>query len=150
MIEVRLIGASGNPAEVLSSGQLAVAPLHFSTPVSIKLDVAGQAYNFFSPAPGFRYIITEIILTADKNVTTDALVEVFEATAADSTVVTKPLFTIEQLKNTTLALTGLNWEVNSGVYINAKTDDDDVYATISAFSIKETVVGASLGTGEDA
>ena len=151
MIQVRLVGADGTPVTVLPSGQLAVAPRRYSDPISIKLDVANQAYNFFSAVPGRKYVITEIVLTADKGVTTDALIEIFEASAADSAVVAKMIFKTEMLKNTVLALIGLNWEVNAGTYLNAKTDDDDVYATISAFYIDDdgsTDVG--LGTGEDA
>lgn len=151
MIDVRIVGASGHVAEVLHAGEIASAPRHFSRPVSIKLDVINTAYNFASAVAGKHFIITDIILTADKNVTTDALVEVYEASSAGSTVVDKTIFKIELLKNTTLALTGLNWEVNTGKYLNAKTDDDDIFATI-AYHVHPNngTANEGVGTGEDA
>ncbi len=151
MIDVRIVGASGHVAEVLHAGEFAVAPRHFSRPVSIKLDVVNQAYNFASAAVGKHFIITDIILVADKNVTTDTLVEIYEASGPDSTVVDKSIFTIEMLKNSTIPLTGLNWAVNTGKYLNAKCDDDDVYCTI-AYHIHPEDEGESggVGVGEDA
>ena len=150
MIQVLLAGRDGRIVRVLPSGQIAVAPVHFSRPASIKLDVAGQAYNFASAAPGKKFVITEIVLTADKNVTTDALVEVYEASAPDTASVDKTIFKIEMLKNTSIVLTGLHWSVTSGKYLNAKTDDDDVYATIAHY-IQDDDADAdlSLGVGED-
>jgi hypothetical protein len=101
--------------------------------------------------PGSQFIITDIILIADKNVTTDTLVEIYEASGPDSTVVDKAIFTTEMLKNSDLVLTGLNWKVNSGKYLNAKTDDDDVFATIAYnLHFDDKTGDVNFGTGEDA
>ena len=150
-IDVRMVGADGTPVAVLPAGEIAVAPRHFSTPVSIELDVADQAYNFASAAPGFIFIITSIVLTADKNVTTDCIVEIYEASTPDATTIDKSILTIEMLKNSTTSLTGLNWRVSTGKYLNAKTDDDDVFCTI-AYHIHpdDGDATAALGRGEDA
>ena len=97
------------------------------------------------------FIITDIILNADKGVTTDTLVEIYEASGPDSTVVDKSILTTEMLKNSDLALTGLNWKVNTGKYLNAKCDDDDVFATI-AYHIHpdDGSENIGIGIGEDA
>lgn len=155
MLKVQLVdAATGSGAKILEAGELVVAPRHFSTPISIKVDVINQAYNFASAVAGQKFIITDIIMTADKNVTTDALVEIYEGSTASTTVVDKTIFKIEILKNTSISLTGLNWEVASGKFLNAKTDDDDIFLTIAYHIHPDTGeapnVIAGLGKGEDA
>lgn len=155
MLKVQLVDPStGTIARILPAGELTVAPRHFSTPVSIKLDVINQAYNFASAVAGQKFIITDIIMTADKNVTTDALVEIYEGSTATTISVDKTIFKIELLKNTSITLTGLNWEVAGGKFLNAKTDDDDIFMTIAYHIHPDTgsspSVVAGLGKGEDA
>lgn len=154
-LKVHLVdSATGARAKILQAGEQVVAPRHFSTPVSIKLDVINTASNFASAVAGQKYIITDIVMTADKNVTTDALVEIYEGATATTTTADKTIFKIEILKNTSLALTGLNWEVSSGKYLNAKTDDDDIFMTIAYHIHPDTGaapnVVAGLGKGENA
>ena len=154
-LKVNLVDpTTGSVAKILGAGELTTTARHFSTPVSIKLDTINIAYNFASAVAGQKFIITDIIMTADKNVTTDALVEIYEGASAAATSADKTIFKIEILKNTTLSMNGLNWEVASGKFLNAKTDDDDIFMTI-AYHIHPDVdssqsVVAGLGKGEDA
>jgi len=154
MLKVQLVDSTtGIVAKILGAGELATAPRHFSTPVSIKLDTINTAYNFASAVAAKKFIITDIIMTADKNVTTDALVEIYEGATAITTTVDKTIFKTEILKNTDLILTGLNWEVAGGKFLNAKTDDDDIFMTIAYhinpdMGASENVI-AGLGKGED-
>ncbi len=154
MLKVQLVdAATGASAKILEAGELVVAPRHFSTPISIKLDLVNTAYNFASAVAGQKYIITDIVMTADKNVTTDALVEIYEGATPTTITVDKTIFKMELLKNTSLAMNGLNWEVASGKYLNAKTDDDDIFMTIAYHIHPDTGaapnVVAGLGKGED-
>lgn len=130
-IQIEDSQGSGRAAKVSGIGQLIVAPYDFSSPSVQKLEVAGTAYNFVSPITGFIIIVTGLILYANKNVgVNDATVDIYEASAIDSTVIDKSIFQTEMLKQTPLALTGLNLKVSEGKWLNGKTDDDDVFVTV--------------------
>lgn len=127
---------SGNRATVTRFGQLVVAPVDYSTPVAKTLDVINTAYNFVDPVMGKNIVITDIILTANKNVGAgDATVVVYEANAPDTTTSDKDIINLEMIKQSNLALTGLNMIVSEGKFVNAKTDDDDVFVTIMYYRV---------------
>jgi hypothetical protein len=62
-------------------------------------------------------------------------VVVYEGTSATTTTVSKTLFQIEMAQVSNIALTPINILVDSGKYVNAKTDDDDVHMTIMGYYI---------------
>jgi hypothetical protein len=127
---------SGNRATVTRFGQLVVAPVDYSTPVAKTLDVINTAYNFVGPVMGKNIVITDIILTANKNVGAgDATVVVYEADAPDTTTSDKDIINLEMIKQSNLVLTGLNMIVSEGKFVNAKTDDDDVFVTIMYYRV---------------
>jgi hypothetical protein len=124
----------GSEARVSSRGQLVVAPLDFSTPYNVKAEVINTAYNLVKPKLGWQFIVTDILLYANKNVgAADATVNLYEATAVDSLTIAKSIIEIEMLKQTSINLTGLNMIVTEGRWINIKTDDDDIFATIMGY-----------------
>ena len=129
-------GKSGNRARVTRFGQLITAPVDYSTPVTGKLEVINTAYNFIVPTMDQNVIITDIILTANKNVgASDATVIVYEADEADELTAYKEIINIEMIKQSNLVMTGLNMIVTAGKYVNAKTDDDDVFVTIMYYRV---------------
>lgn len=135
-LPVRLLGLDqlGNIKEVTvtSTGELAVAPLFFDEASYNELDVINTAYNFYGPRAGEQFVITNLIMSADKGVsgTTDADVIVYEASSADTTTEDKILIhlTIGQSQNLSMPVQYLL--VNEGAFINAKTSDDDVHLNI--------------------
>lgn len=125
----------GNRASVTQIGQQIVAPFAYDLVIAKTLDTDNVAVNFYKPRVDFQFVITGILLTADSNVTGSALVDVYEATAIDGTTIDKAILHVEILKNDFRDITGLNILASNGTYINAKTDDNDVFVTIMGYYI---------------
>lgn len=126
----------GYGAKVTSRGQLVVSPLDYSTAYNATADVINTAYNLIEPRTGQRFVITAILLYANKNVGAgDATVVLYEATSSSTTTASKTIFTAELPKSATRDLTNLNLIVSEGVWVNIKTDDDDIFATIFGYYI---------------
>ena len=129
--------STGNQVKVTSRGQLVTAPLDFSDPVQNDLTVTCTAVNFFAPSSGQRLVITSILIGADRAVSQacGAIVEIYEATSATSTIVAKGIIKTGIVKNGTLPLLPLNFLATQGVWINAKTDDANINITIAGYFI---------------
>lgn len=133
--------STGNRATVTRFGQLVTAPVDYSIPISKTLDVVNTAYNFVEPVVDKSIVITDIILTANKNVgATDATVTLYEAEEVDTTTSTKDILNLEMIKQSNLVLTGLNMIVSEGKFVNAKTDDDDIFVTIMYYRVPVRVL----------
>tara|TARA_R110000772_G_scaffold99814_1_gene199784 strand:+ start:444 stop:863 length:420 start_codon:yes stop_codon:yes gene_type:complete len=127
---------SGVKARVSEFGQLAVAPLAYSKPSFKKLTVVNTAYSFIAPEEGHQIVITDIILTANKAVgTNDATIDIYEAESPTTTVITTSIIELEMIKQSNLVLTGLNLLIPQGLWVNAKTDDNDVFVTIMFYRV---------------
>jgi len=122
-------------ATVTSIGQLVIAPYAYDEVVSGILDVDNTAVNFFGPKTGKQFVLTTILLNANKSVSTDCIVDIYEATTDVTATITKSILSIEMLKNTSRDITGLNLLITEGRYINGKTDDDDVFVTLMGYYI---------------
>jgi hypothetical protein len=122
---------------VSQQGELIVAPASYSTAKATSLIAADTAYNVVDQRANSRIVITSIILYANKDVgVNDATVEIYEATAPDTTTVSKSIFKTEMLKQTNLAVSGLNLVTNPGVFLNIKTNDASVFSVIGAYYVK--------------
>jgi hypothetical protein len=127
---------SGNRATVTRFGQLVVAPVDYSVPVAQTLDLVNTAYNFVEPSQGQNIVITDIILTANKNVgVNDATVTLYEASDVNVTVSDKDILNLEMIKQSNIVMTGLNMIVSEGKFVNAKTDDNDIFVTIMYYRV---------------
>ena len=119
-------------ARVTKFGQLVTAPLQYSTPVAKSLNAINTPFNFIEPQPGQSIIITDILVSADKNVsnTTPCDVNVFESDGIDSSNVIQTLIRPQLLRGDYQNVTGLNLIVPPGFWVNATTDDDVILLTI--------------------
>ena len=133
-IPVRLFGGA-NPINSSKIGQLIVAPFAYDDVVAKTLETDNTAVNFYRPQVNMRFVITGILLTADSNVTGSALIDVYEATTASETTIAKAILHVEILKNGSRDITSLNILATEGTWINAKTDDDDVFVTIMGYYV---------------
>jgi len=135
-IPVRIIGGSSE-VNVSQIGQLITAPFAYDLVVSKTLDTDNVAVNFYKPRVGFQFVVTGLLITADKNVTQDCIVDVYPANSETDTVVpsTTGILHIEMLKNGSRDILGLNIVAGEGVYINSKTDDNNVFVTIMGYYI---------------
>lgn len=128
---------SGKVAKVTKFGQLVIAPIAYSTPVTIELDATATAFNFITPEQGSQIVITDIIAAANKNVsaTTPANIEIFAADSAES-ITPDPLIVSPQLvRSSNAGATGLNLLVEEGKWVNATTDDAEILVTIMFYRV---------------
>lgn len=137
MISVNIKDAhgGGTSARVTSIGELVVAPISYSDVSTKTLDVDNTPVNFYPPLAGQQFVITSIHLNANKSVTQDCLVEIYEATGIDITAVAKSILSIEMTTNSFRDIPSLNLLVSKGVFINGRTDDDDVFTSILGYYI---------------
>lgn len=124
-------------AGVTSIGQLVVAPFAYDETVFNTLDVAGTAYKFYDPKPGQQFVITGVLAFADKDVAdnSDTEIVVYEATSDSTATVDKTLLQFGMGKLTSIPILPLNILVNEGLFVNAKTGDDDIHMTIMGYYI---------------
>lgn len=139
-LKTEIVDGTGdsNRAKVTKYGQLIVAPLDYSTVSTTKMEVANTAYSYISPKMGFKIVITEILLYANKNVGAgDATVIIYTSDVGPtSTTVKETIIETEMVKQTTRDLTGLNLIITEGGrWVNGKTDDDDVFCSIGYYYV---------------
>ena len=127
---------SGMTARVTQFGQLVTSPIAYSTPVEHALTVDDVPVNFIEPEANHQIVITDIILSTDRNVGANgAIVQLYCSDAPDSSTVNSSILNIEMLKNTSRDLIGLNFLINSGFWVNAVTDDNNVQITVGYYRV---------------
>ena len=133
---IRLVGKNDQAVLVTEFGQLVVAPIDYSTSVNAEMSVDDQAYNLVGPSSGQEIIVTDIILTANRNVgVNDATVTIYIADGPDVTAEAGDILQLEMLKQSTLSLNGLNLKIPKGKWINAKTNDNTVFVTLMFYRV---------------
>ena len=126
---------SGVSAKVTEFGQLVTSPIDYSVSSQIVATVDDLPYTLVSPQNGRSIIITTVLLTANRNIgVNDATVTVYAASTATATS-GDDIFQVELAKNGQLVLTGLNLRVNSGLFLNVKSNDSTVYATVLYYRV---------------
>jgi len=132
------IEVNGIRARVTKAGELVVAPFTYDETEFRELAEDDTAYNFYEPKPKHFFVITGFNMKADRDVsqTIDAEVIIYEATSKTETTVSKVLFQEAMVRGERTSLT-THIRVNSGVWINAKTSDDDIHMTIMGYYIPE-------------
>ena len=116
-------------------GQLIVAPYAYDLVVSIVIDTNNTAFNFYKPKSHHNFIITSLLLGASTGVKDWSLIDVYSANSEDSTAIKKSILHAEVRKNDYRDIVPMNVLVEEGDYINVKTDDKDVYVTITGYYI---------------
>ena len=126
---------TGVGAKVTEFGQLVTSPIDYSVSSQIVATVDDLPYNLVGPEHGRSIIVTSIILTANKDVgVNDATVTVYSSSTETSTT-GADVFQIELARNGQLVLSGLNLKVESGLFLNVKTNDTTVYATVLYYRV---------------
>ena len=131
-IPAYLVGRNGQQVSVNDAGELLISEGPFDLTVFNELDIANQAYNFYGPKGQKQFVMTGFLIYGDKQVspTTNATVVIYEASAPDSATVDRVLIQVEVGQNQAVPFPSIRVLANRGVYINAKTDDDDIHMTI--------------------
>ena len=131
-------GETNDSAKVTSRNQLVVGQAEFSSATSIVLIVDDVPINLVGPNSGNNYIITDIIIRGDKNIsnTIDAIVSIYESSVGPvSTTQNKVVLSTVIPRSGSLVLNGLNLEVTESRWLNAVTSDDNVYITVMGYYI---------------
>lgn len=131
------IEQAGNLVKVTKSGELVVGQVSYDESEYRGLATPGDAYNFFKPLSGKQFVMTGFIAVSDKNITADAILEIYEANSTSSTTPLKETVTVALTKNAVVSPTPLRSLISKGVWLNAKTDDATIHLTIFGYYINE-------------
>jgi hypothetical protein len=127
---------NGGEACVTRRNQLIVAPLDFSLIYNVKAELVNTAYNIVPPETGKAFVVTDLIVYANKSVgAADATVVIYASDGPNSLTEVGVFFTQEMVKQTTLTMTGLNIFSPAGLWINVKTDDDDIFVNMAGYYV---------------
>jgi len=129
---------NGYTARVTKTGELVTAPLKYDETDFKSLTATGTAYNFYGPRIGQQFVISGFVAVSDKNITADAVVQIYEASAVDSASVSKTLVQFAITKNSVVAPTPLRILVSEGFWVNAQTDDATINVTMFGYYIPLT------------
>lgn len=152
MIRSKLVDYSGKSygAAVTKYGQLVTSTIEYSKSSSKLLDTANTVYNLIYPRTNNLIVITDIMLYANKNVSTtvEAAVDIYESNVGpleilvDSYIITTPM-----ARQSSRDLIGLNIVTSEGSWVNIKTSDDDIYCTIMYYylPLNKGVINEALG-----
>jgi hypothetical protein len=139
MINVRIKGGKNNNSpEITERGQLITGPLDFSKFYFGTTASNNVAVNVVEPKTRMCFIITAIILSADRSVGANgAVTDVFENTTGPTNgTVTKQIIQEEIAKQTRMTATGLNIIVTEGAWVNVKSDDVVVRCNIAGYYVE--------------
>jgi hypothetical protein len=127
-----LVGDNGQHVKVNEAGEVSVANGPYDLAKFNELDAINTAYNFYCPNGSFQFVITGFLMYGDKQVSssTNATVIIYEASQPDSATEDRVLVQVEVGQNQSIPFPNIRILCNKGVYINAKTSDDDIHMTI--------------------
>lgn len=129
---------TGRRARVTEYNQLVVAPVDYSTPVSVSLDVINTAFNVIEPNEQQSIVITEVFASALKSVSNadPASVVIYTSEVGVASLVsTQNLFSPQLLRGDNFIATGLNVIVEPGLWLNAVTDDATIELTVGFYRV---------------
>lgn len=139
MIDVQILDGSGtgSTAKITTRGQVVTAPLEYSLAYNATAGTANVAVNVIEPINGKRFVIDSLMLYANQGVsnTADATVDIYEATSNATATISKSLVQTNMVRQDRIILQQINLIVSEGVWVNAKTTDDDVYVTIFGYYV---------------
>lgn len=129
---------TGNGVRVTNRGQLITGPAQFSTAYNLELTAAATAGNIAEPRANNNFIITGMLLYANRNVgVNDAHLTIYESVDGPATdTETKVILETDIAKQTSRDIPALNIEVTEGMWLNAITDDDDILITVLGYYVK--------------
>ncbi len=130
----------GQVVKVSTSGELAVAPLYYDESEFHDMSLTGTAYNFYKPLNGKHFVITGMRVKAGAGVSpiTDALVTIYEGETEDTLVESRVLHKETLIKGEGVALIPMRTLVSEDVYVNAMTDDANIFMTIWGYYVSNS------------
>jgi|DEB0MinimDraft_3_1074331.scaffolds.fasta_scaffold64266_2 hypothetical protein len=115
--------AKESNARVSENGEVIVRSYGFSEP-SLKSLTTTSPANLFTAKASMQLVLTGIVISANRSILQAGdLVEVYEASAADSATQTKPLFSVDIARQQAVPLLGLQTLITQGKYLNVDRAD---------------------------
>lgn len=129
---VRLMADGSQQVAVNEAGEILVSDGPYDLAQFNELGEINTAYNFFGPRGREQFVITGFLMYGDKQVnsSTNATVTIYESSQPDSTTEDRVLVQVEVGQNQSIPFPNIRILCNKGVYLNGKTDDDDIHITI--------------------
>jgi hypothetical protein len=127
---------TGYKAKVTEFGQLVVAPIAYSSPITAEMSLINTPYLLVSPVQDKSIVFTTLILTANRDVgVNDATVSIYTTATAEGILPANPEVALEMIKSSTLPLTGLNLLIPQGRFVFAQTNDNTVFITLGYYRV---------------
>jgi hypothetical protein len=129
---VQLMGDGTQRVRVNEAGELIVSDGPYDLAKFNELATINTAYNFYGPKGEEQFVITGFLIYGDKQVlgSSNATVIIYESDQSDSTTEDRVLVQVEVGQNQSIPFPNIRILCNKGIYLNAKTDDDDIHMTI--------------------
>lgn len=137
-IKVNIQGDKGNFAGVSTGGELIVRPFfEYSKAFRKVLNAVDTAFNLVVPQPFKSFIVTGLIINADKNVTGSAVVQIYPADSPTSRTALADGVVIDLPKNETVTIVPLPLKIDQGQWINAETDDATINISLLGYFLPD-------------
>lgn len=131
-------GKNDRAVDVTPNGEMIVSAIKPNVSAHHKMDTINTAYNFAPIATGQRMILQSILVYANKNVgVNDATITIYTADAIDSITPITTILDFEVPEKQSRDIIGLNLDLGTGVFLNAKTDDNDVFLTMLGYYVDD-------------
>jgi|TARA_R110000803_G_scaffold118909_4_gene187218 hypothetical protein len=136
-IDATINGQHGKVPIVSDYGELIVAPVSYSSASVQLIDVIDTGYVFVPPIAGKKIVITGVILSTDKDVSTTigSAIEIYESTDGSGTTVESSILQVDLIKQKTLVIQGINVITSEGRWVMGKASDDDVKISLYYYYI---------------
>lgn len=133
-----------NRASITSRGALVVAPYSYDETEVKTLGTADAGVTFYKPVVNKRFVITGVLAAGNLSIAANALatVTIFESATEDSATSTKDRLQFGMTRLQVETISPLNILIKEGVFLNAKTDDDDILMTIMGYFVPASDAGA--------
>jgi hypothetical protein len=131
-------GNTDRKACVRATGQLVTGPIAYNKPYQATLGTAGTPVEIVGPEPKKRFVVDSILMYANRNV--GATVTIYESQDGPaSSTQTNVVLDTEIPQKTARDLVGLNMLCEAGHWLNAETDDDDVFITVMGYYVDDVL-----------
>ena len=138
-IAVKLLGSDElHQVKVTELGELVTAPIEYSTPYYVGVEVLNTAYEVVPAKSSMRFVITALLLNSRKDfgsATVAQTLTIYEANPADIDTVINIVTQVDMLKNDRLPISGLNLVVPPALSLVAIADDSAVDVTVAGYYV---------------
>ncbi len=126
-------------SKITEYGALYTANAGHDKTFNAKMTAANTAYNLLEPKTSKKFVITGLFIKAQFSVSNSvaATIIVYEAGSRTSLTVVETIINLGLIRDDIASIFPINILVNTGVWVNAKTDDPTVDVVLFGFPIDD-------------